>query len=64
MAAETKKTRRRGPIPLNLPDDLRNEIEETADGGGVSEQDVIRLALVRGLPKVKDFLFIKKTKAA
>lgn len=63
MAADKKKNGRSGtPIPLNLPQDLQAEVETVATEGGISNQDVMRLAIRRGLPKVK--AFFRKPKAA
>lgn len=44
-------------IPVGMPFDLKKEIEETAScSEGLSEQDVIRMSLRKGLPLLKKIL--------
>jgi predicted transcriptional regulator len=55
MAATTQKSRMGNAIPIKLPDDLEQAVRATAEEGNVSDADVIRLALRKGLPSVKKF---------
>lgn len=40
----------KGPVPLNLPDDLKALVSETARELGMSKQDIMRQSLRRGIP--------------
>ncbi len=47
----------KGPVPmLNLPDDLKQLIAETAAQVNLSKQDTMRHALRRGLPILKQLM--------
>lgn len=48
--------------PLAMPKDLGNEIRAVARAAGVSDADIMRLAMQRGLPELKVF-FVKRTVA-
>jgi hypothetical protein len=45
----TKKPSRR-PVPLSMPEDLEEKIEQVSDQVKLSKQDVMRLSMERGLP--------------
>lgn len=46
----------KGPVPLNLPDDLKALVTETARDLDLSKQDTMRHALRRGLPILRKLM--------
>lgn len=46
----------KGPVPLNLPDDLKALVAQTARELDLSKQDTMRQALRRGLPILKQLM--------
>lgn len=55
-AAKTAEVIAKGPVPLTLPDDLKQLIADTAAEVQLSKQDTMRHALRRGLPILKQLM--------
>lgn len=43
-------------VPVQLPGDVASEIRTAANESGLSDQDILRLAVRRGLPSVRKSL--------
>lgn len=43
-------------VPIRMPRELQNEVEEVSEATGLSNQDTMRQALKRGLPILKRLL--------
>lgn len=46
----------KGPVPVNLPPELKTLVRDTAQALGLSQQDTIRQSLRRGLPILKQIM--------
>lgn len=51
-------------VPIRLPDDVGVKVKELSQSNHLSEQDILRMALVRGLPVLEKLLANPETAAA
>jgi len=58
-----KENNRSSPITVILPDDLRARIKELSAKSRLSPQDIIRQAVMRGLPQLQEFFGDQKRAA-
>lgn len=51
-------------VPIRMPRELQNEVEQVSEATGLSNQDTMRQALKRGLPILKRLLTMQGEEAA
>jgi predicted DNA-binding protein len=49
----SKKAQPKGPIPLNIPPEMRAKLDALKKKSGLSQADIIRLSIERGLGAVE-----------
>jgi predicted DNA-binding protein len=59
-----KKKKLSSPVPLRLPDDMQAQIRKLSERTSLSDQDIMRMALDRGLGMVEKLFEQVATKAA
>lgn len=53
-----------GPVPVNLPPDMRKQVAELKERTGLTAQAIMRLAIERGIGQVEKMFEPQTEKAA
>ena len=64
MSRKQNTKKANGPIPLRLPDDMKERAQAVAAKSGLSVADVLRLSIERGVAKVEAMFPPTEKKAA
>lgn len=64
MSRKQKKGQDSKPVPLRVPEDMQKRIRALANKSRLSDADVMRMAIDRGIGSVEDLFKPAETQAA